>query len=126
MKEKLVNAALLMTSFIFCSLALEVGLRAYHSEWGYINFRDPQGAWLKAGNPFAFDIELGWVPNQGVWSGGDLTILSDGIRSNERPNPRGRRFLHLRLGGGLGNLAGTAGRALGKESDECWGSRVWH
>ena len=40
MKGKLINAALLIASVIFSLVALEVGLRAYHGEWEYINFRN--------------------------------------------------------------------------------------
>lgn len=81
MKEKLVNTALLIASFIFSFLALEVLLRAYHGEWGYINFRFPQETRSDGRHPIAFDAELGWVPNQGAWPD-EITILEDGIRSN--------------------------------------------
>src|SRR5690348_3949115 len=82
MKEKLVDAALLIGSIIFPLCALEVSLRAYHGEWGYANFRFPQGALFA--NSTSFDAELGWVPEPGVqgpW-GTTVTILEDGIRSN--------------------------------------------
>jgi hypothetical protein len=97
MKEKLVNAALLIGSIIFSLSAFEVGLRAYQGEWEYTNFRFPQGAWFESRHPVAFDAELGWIPKhdaQGPWrttiaarAAGDLpgttiTILEDGIRSN--------------------------------------------
>jgi hypothetical protein len=76
-----------MASIAFCLLALEVGLRAYHGEWGYINFRFPQGDHIKEGYPVDFDAELGWVPKQDVhaipntWET-TVTILKDGTRSN--------------------------------------------
>jgi hypothetical protein len=82
MKEKLVNAALFIATIIFSLLAFEVGLRAYHGEWEYVNFRFWQP------NKFAgyhtYDAELGWVPKQGQvdgW-GTTVTILEKGIRSN--------------------------------------------
>jgi hypothetical protein len=89
-KEKLVNTALLIGSIIFSLLALEVGLRSYHGEWGYTNFRHPPPT-ASFGYPPAYDAELGWVPKQDVqpnknfWGGWEtVTILQDGIRSNGR------------------------------------------
>jgi lysophospholipase L1-like esterase len=85
MKEKLVNPVLLVASIIFCLLALEVGLRAYHGEWKYTNFRYQ---YLKRDYPIDLDTELGWIPKQDA-QGVDphtwrtpATILKDGIRSN--------------------------------------------
>src|SRR4030081_1999509 len=84
MKEKLVNAALFIATIIFSLLAFEVGLRAYHGEWEYVNFRFWQP------NKFAgyhtYDAELGWVPKQGQFDGWGtaLTILEKEIRSNGR------------------------------------------
>jgi hypothetical protein len=84
MKEKLINAALFMATIIFSLLALEIGLRAYHGEWEYVNFR------FRQPNKFVgyhtYDAELGWVPRQGRvdgW-GTTITILEKGIRSNGR------------------------------------------
>ena len=84
MKEKLINAALFVATTILSLLAFEVGLRAYHDEWGYANFRFPQQ------NKFVgyhiYDAELGWVPKPqqaNVW-GMPVTILEEGIRSNGR------------------------------------------
>jgi hypothetical protein len=85
--DKLINAGLLIVSSIFCLIALEFGLRAYHGQWGYINFRFPPGDHLKEGYPVEFDAELGWIPKQDVraipntW-GTTVTILKDGVRSN--------------------------------------------
>ena len=92
MKAKLANAALLTASIVFSLLILEVSLRAFHNEWGYINFRD-RDALFENKSPATFDSELGWLPKQGVWSafapgtqitepGAVVTILEDGIRSN--------------------------------------------
>jgi hypothetical protein len=81
MKEKLTNAALFMATIIFSLLALEVGLRAYHGEWEYANFRYPQQ------NKFGYhtyDAELGWVPKSSNQWGTSITILKEGIRSNGR------------------------------------------
>jgi hypothetical protein len=81
MKGKLVNAALFVATIIFSLLALEVGLRAYHGEWGYSNFRFPQP------NKFGYhtyDPELGWVPKSSHQWGTSITILKDRIRSNGR------------------------------------------
>jgi hypothetical protein len=84
MKEKLVNAALIIVTIVLSLLALEGSLRVYHGEWEYTNFRFPQGALFA--NATSFDDELGWVPEQGVhrpW-GTTVTVLKDGIRSNGR------------------------------------------
>jgi len=92
MKAKLANAALLTASIVFSLLILEVSLRAFHNEWGYINFRD-RDTLFENKSPATFDSELGWLPKQGVWSafapgtqitepGAVVTILEDGIRSN--------------------------------------------
>jgi hypothetical protein len=84
MKEKLINAALFMATIIFSLLALEVGLRAYHGEWEYVNFR------FRQPNKFVgyhtYDAELGWVPKQGQFDGWGttVTILEKGVRSNGR------------------------------------------
>ncbi len=81
MKEKLVNAALSVAIIIFSLLAIEVGLRAYHGEWGYENFRFPQP------NKFGYHIydpELGWVPKSSNQWGTSITILKEGVRSNGR------------------------------------------
>jgi hypothetical protein len=81
MKGKLVNAALFVATIIFSLLALEVGLRAYHGEWEYTNFRFPQP------NKFGYhtyDPELGWVPKSSNQWGTSITILKEGIRSNGR------------------------------------------
>jgi hypothetical protein len=80
-KEKLTNAALFMMTIVLSILALEVGLRAYHGEWEYKNFRFPQE------NKFGYhtyDPELGWVPKSSSQWGMSLTILQEGIRSNGR------------------------------------------
>jgi hypothetical protein len=87
MKARLINAALLTTSIIFCFSVLEVGLRTYHGEWRYVNFRFPQGDHVKESYPAKFDVELGWVPKQDVQAipntwGTTVTILNEGIRSN--------------------------------------------
>ena len=42
MKEKLINTSLFIGTVIFTLLALEIGLRAYHGEWEFTNFRFPQ------------------------------------------------------------------------------------
>jgi len=81
MKQKLVNGALIVGSIIFSLLALEIGLRAYHSEWEIVNFRFPQP------HRFAYHIydpELGWVPKPSSQWGMSLTILNEGVRSNGR------------------------------------------
>jgi len=83
MKEKLVNVGLIIVTIVLSLLALEGGLRAYHGEWGYTNFRFPQQ------NKFGYhtyDAELGWVPKEGQVDGWGTTvaILEDGIRSNGR------------------------------------------
>ncbi len=82
MKEKLINAGLFIGTMILCLLALEIGLRAYHGEWEFTNFRYPQAN--KFVGYHTYDAELGWVPEQQqatVW-GKTVTILEDGIRSN--------------------------------------------
>ena len=82
MKEKLINAGLFIGTMILCLLALEIGLRAYHGEWEFTNFRYPQAN--KFTGYHTYDAELGWVPEQQqatVW-GKTVTILKDGIRSN--------------------------------------------
>jgi hypothetical protein len=79
MKEKLTNATLFIVTIVLSLLALEVGLRAYHGEWEYTNFRFPQE------NRFGYhtyDPELGWVPKSSNQWGMSLTILREGIRSN--------------------------------------------
>jgi hypothetical protein len=81
MKQKLVNPALFIATIVLSLLALEVGLRAYHGEWGYANFRFPQP------NKFGYhtyDGELGWVPKSSNQWGTSITILKEGIRSNGR------------------------------------------
>jgi lysophospholipase L1-like esterase len=81
MKEKLTNATLFIGTIVLSLLALEVGLRAYHGEWEYTNFRFPQQ------NKFGYhtyDPELGWVPKSSNQWGMSLTILKEGIRSNGR------------------------------------------
>jgi hypothetical protein len=81
MKEKLINAGLLIGTMILCLLALEIGLRVYHGEWGFANFRFPQA------NKFgyhSYDPELGWVPKSSNQWGMSITILREGIRSNGR------------------------------------------
>jgi hypothetical protein len=83
-RETLVKATLLIASIMFSLVALEIGLRVHKGEWGYTNFRFPQGALFA--NSTSFDAELGWVPEQGVqrpW-GTTVTILENGIRSNGR------------------------------------------
>ncbi|MBV8505940.1 MAG: hypothetical protein JOZ11_09050 [Alphaproteobacteria bacterium] len=81
MKEKLVNAALLIASLILALVAFEVGLRAYHGEWEYRNYRSPQD---KFTGYHAYDAELGWVPKEqrGDSGGAPVTIVAGGIRSN--------------------------------------------
>jgi hypothetical protein len=82
MKEKLINASLFIATIIFTLLALEIGLRAYHGEWEFTNFRFPQAN--KFVGYHTYDAELGWVPKQQqvtVW-GKTVSILNDGIRSN--------------------------------------------
>jgi hypothetical protein len=88
MKGKLINATLFVATIIFCLLVLEIGLRAYHGEWGYTNFRLPQIDLVNRDYPVALDAELGWVPKQDA-QGIDpytwltpATILKDGTRSN--------------------------------------------
>jgi hypothetical protein len=81
LKKNLVNVVLLVASVIFSLLALEVGLRAYHNEWQYLNFRFPEH------NKFGYhtyDAELGWVPKQAKVNlyGKTFTTFKDGIRSN--------------------------------------------
>jgi hypothetical protein len=81
MKEKLTNATLFIVAIVLSLLALEVGLRAYHGEWEYTNFRFQQE------NRFGYhtyDPELGWVPKSSNQWGRSLTILREGIRSNGR------------------------------------------
>jgi hypothetical protein len=83
-KEKLVNAGLVIASIMFSLLGLEVSLRAYHGEWKFVNFRFPAGI---SDQPAAvFDAELGWVPKPGVQplysERRTATILEGGIRSN--------------------------------------------
>jgi hypothetical protein len=81
MKEKLTNATLFIGTIVLSLVALEVGLRAYHGEWEYTNFRFPQQ------NKFGYhtyDPELGWVPKSSNQWGMSLTILNEGIRSNGR------------------------------------------
>jgi hypothetical protein len=98
MNEKLVNAALIIVTIVLSLLALEGGLRAYHGEWGYANFRFPQGALFA--NSTSFDAELGWVPEPGVqgpW-GTTVTILEDGIRSNGSGEVRDATELILTVG----------------------------
>lgn len=79
MKQKFVNAILVIGSIFISLLTLEVGLRAYHDEWGYTNFRFPQSN--KFGGYNTYDAELGWVPKPG-FVGTTVTILENGIRSN--------------------------------------------
>ena len=81
MKGKLVNAGLFIAAIIFSLLALEVGLRAYDSEWGFTNFRFVQP------NKFGYhtyDRELGWIPKSSNQWGTSIIILKEGIRSNGR------------------------------------------
>jgi hypothetical protein len=82
MKEKLVNVALLIGSVILSILAIEIGLRAYHGEWEYVNYRFPIQHLLVH---HTYDPELGWVPttSSNQWWG-PTTILTEGIRSNGR------------------------------------------
>jgi hypothetical protein len=84
MKKKLINATLFVVTIIFSLLVLEVGLRAYHGEWEYINFRFPQPN--KFVGYHTYDAELGWVPKQqqiNIW-GETVTTLEGGVRSNGR------------------------------------------
>ena len=81
MKKNLIDAGLFVTTMILSLLALEIGLRAYHSEWEFTNFRYPQE------NKFGYhiyDAELGWVPKSSQQWGTSVTILKDGVRSNGR------------------------------------------
>jgi hypothetical protein len=81
MKGKLVNAGLFIATIVFSLLVLEIGLRVYHSEWGFTNFRFVQP------NKFGYHIydpELGWIPKSSNQWGTSITILKDGIRSNGR------------------------------------------
>jgi hypothetical protein len=83
MRDKLINAALLISTIIFSLVVLEIGLRIYHGEWDYTNFRYPQQNKF-AGGYHIYDPELGWVPKPGktnVW-GTTVTIDEGGIRSN--------------------------------------------
>jgi hypothetical protein len=86
MKEPVKNAALVITAIIFSLLALEVGLRTYHGEWTFTNFRFPQKN--KFGGYHIYNAELGWIPKQGQmegWGQGEtVTILAQGVRSNGR------------------------------------------
>ena len=90
MKEKLFYAVVPIISIIFSLLAFEVGLRAYHGEWEYKNFRFPEGLLTRVAD---FDAELGWIPKRGVWRSHDglvATTIEDGVRSNggeEVPDP---------------------------------------
>jgi hypothetical protein len=81
MKGKIVNAALFVGTIIFSLLALELGLRAYHDDWRFENFRFVQP------NKFGYHIydpELGWIPKSSNQWGTTITILKEGIRSNGR------------------------------------------
>jgi hypothetical protein len=85
MKDKLVNAILLLASIMFSLLVLEIGLRAYHGNWEYKNLRIPYAP-LTSYPVVDFDAELGWVPKPdlqttNVWWA-TVTTLEDGIRSN--------------------------------------------
>jgi hypothetical protein len=104
MKQKLINALLFVTSIIFCLITLELGLRAYHAEWGLTNFRFPD---RRHDYPIDFDAELGWVPKQDVqgidphtWLS-PATILQDGTRSNGSGDLRDEREPILAIGDSL-------------------------
>jgi hypothetical protein len=85
MKEKLVNAGLFIAtvsfSVIFSLIVLEVGLRAYYSEWSYTNFRFVQPTKFSY---HIYDPELGWIPKPSNQWGTSIVILKEGIRSNGR------------------------------------------
>jgi hypothetical protein len=84
LREKLANTTLFIATIIFTLVALEIGLRVYHREWEYTNFRFPQPN--KFTGYHIYDAELGWVPKPeriNVW-GETVTILKGGIRSNGR------------------------------------------
>jgi hypothetical protein len=81
MKEKLVNSTLFVATIILVLSGIEVGLRAYHGEWRFENFRFQQP------NKFGYHIydpELGWIPKSSNQWGTSITILKEGIRSNGR------------------------------------------
>jgi hypothetical protein len=83
-REKLANIALLVATIIFSLFFLEIGLRIYHGNWEYVNFRYPQQN--KFTGYHTYDAELGWVPKPeriNMW-GETVTILKGGIRSNGR------------------------------------------
>jgi hypothetical protein len=85
MNNNLVNAVLLVTSIGFSFLFLEIGLRVYHGNWEFKNFRIPHAP-LLTNSDVAFDAELGWVPKDNMQStnvwGATVTTVEDGIRSN--------------------------------------------
>src|SRR5215469_6726938 len=81
MTEKIVNAFLFVGAIIFSLLALELGVRAYHGDWRFENFRFVQPN--KFGHHI-YDRELGWLPKSSNQWGTRITILKEGIRSNGR------------------------------------------
>jgi hypothetical protein len=80
--DVLVNTALVFATIICTLLAIEVGIRLHHRDWGFTNYRYPQAS--KFTGFHIYDAELGWVPKPertSLW-GQTVTILKGGIRSN--------------------------------------------
>jgi hypothetical protein len=88
MRNWFTNISIAVFSVLFTLFLLELGLRVYTSEYGLQNFLEVKRNLFRAAYPSEFDKELGWVPMKGehpdnVWNT-EVTVLDDGIRSNEK------------------------------------------
>jgi hypothetical protein len=88
MKEKFINASLLIGSIIFSLVILEVSLRVYKGHFQFVDFRGEYINLFKSELSYVYDAELGWVPASGGAgkqeriAGTTVMILDDGVRSN--------------------------------------------
>jgi len=86
----LINIFIVLISISITFIIIEAGTRIYYSQplFSFIDYRENTLNLYKSGLPIKFHETLGWIPqpgyssNNNMW-GTDVTILKDGIRSNE-------------------------------------------
>lgn len=86
-KNLFINLCLSVFAIGLTILIVEISVRVYNNEFSFHNFLELKIGLFRSAYPTEFDKELGWIPKKGnhpknVWNT-KVTILNDGIRSNE-------------------------------------------